>query len=229
MSTSVLQIEMLSRVASALGDMVNDVVFVGGCVTGLLVEDSFTLEHVRFTDDVDLIVNVITLTDWNQLQSKLRNLGFKENMEDTVICRMRLSGLKVDFMPIEKEILGFTNQWYKGALKNPVVYKLSDVIAINVISPVYFVATKIEAYEGRGNNDLLMSHDIEDVLTIFDGREKIVEEINTAEDKIREYIKAKLKELMHNDSFEYVIQGASRSDTEREKVILDRIKACLVD
>ncbi|MFK8012957.1 MAG: nucleotidyl transferase AbiEii/AbiGii toxin family protein [Marinicellaceae bacterium] len=228
MSTSALQIEMLSRVASALGDLTNDVVFVGGCVTGLLVEDSFTLEHVRFTEDVDLIVNIMTQADWNQLQSKLRKRGFKENMEDTVICRMRLGGLKVDFMPIEKDILGFTNQWYKGALKNPVKHKLTDEITINVISPEYFIATKIVAYEGRGNNDLLMSHDIEDVLTIFDGRVQIVEEINAAEDNIRKYIKAKLKGLMQKDSFEYVIQSVSRNNMQREKVIFDRIQACLV-
>lgn len=229
MSTSELQIDMLSQVASALGDMVSDVVFIGGCVTGLLVEDSFTLEHVRFTDDVDLIVNIITHADWNKLQSKLRNRGFKENIEDTVICRMRLGRLKVDIMPIEKEILGFTNKWYEGALKNPLIHKLSDNITINVISPIYYVATKIEAFEGRGNKDLLMSHDIEDVVTIFDGRAQIVDEINTSEDNVRKYIKAKLKDLMRKDSFEYLIQSVSRSDTQREKVIFDRIEACLVD
>lgn len=222
-----LQIEMLSQVAIALGDIVNDVVFVGGCVTGLLVKDPFTLEHVRFTDDVDLIVNIITHADWNQLQSKLRNRGFKENMEDTVVCRMRLGGLKVDIMPIEEKILGFTNQWYKGALKTSMLYKLPDNISVNIISSVYYVATKIEAFVGRGNNDLLASHDIEDVITVFDGRVQIIDEIKQAEDNVRRYITTKLRELLELDNFEYLIQSVSRGDSFRENLIIERIKKCL--
>ncbi len=190
-----LQIDMITQVAKALGDLLDDVVFVGGCVTGLLVDDAFTLEQIRFTDDVDLIVNIITRSDWNQLQSKLRNRGFKENIEDTVICRMRLAGLKVDIMPIKKEILGFTNQWYQDALKHPMPYKLAD-ISVNIISPVYFIATKLAAFEGRGNKDLLSSHDIEDVVTLFDGREQVVNEIKKAEKKVQQYICSKLNSLL---------------------------------
>jgi predicted nucleotidyltransferase len=220
------QIDMITQVAKALGDLLDDVVFVGGCVTGLLINDAFTLEQVRFTDDVDLIVNIITHADWNQLQSKLRSRGFKENMEDTVICRVRLAGLKVDIMPIKKEILGFTNQWYQDALKHPLPYKLGD-INVNIISPVYYVATKLEAFEGRGNKGLLSSHDIEDVVTLFDGRAQVINEINTAEKKVQQYICTKLNAMMTNENFEYVIQGVARGNLQREQVIINRIEACL--
>jgi hypothetical protein len=49
---------MLVKVAEALGDMLSEVVFVGGCTTGLLVTDDFTKEQIRYTDDEDLIVNI---------------------------------------------------------------------------------------------------------------------------------------------------------------------------
>ena len=48
-----LQIDMITQVAKALGDLVDDVVFVGGCVMGLLINDVFTLEQVRFSVGVD--------------------------------------------------------------------------------------------------------------------------------------------------------------------------------
>ena len=52
--------QMLVIVAQALGDeLLQQVVFVGGCTTGLLITDKATLESVRYTDDVDLITRVI--------------------------------------------------------------------------------------------------------------------------------------------------------------------------
>ena len=51
---------MLRRVAEALGEELREqVAFVGGCTTGLLLTDPFTREQVRSTDDVDLIVSVM--------------------------------------------------------------------------------------------------------------------------------------------------------------------------
>jgi hypothetical protein len=46
-----------------------------------------------------------------------------------------------------------------------------------VISPPYFIATKPEAFKSRGRGDYNNSHDLEDLLTVIDGREAIVEEI----------------------------------------------------
>ena len=52
--------EMIITVAKALGDdMLKEVAFVGGCTTGLLLTDDFSKEAVRYTDDVDLIINVV--------------------------------------------------------------------------------------------------------------------------------------------------------------------------
>ena len=45
------------------------------------------------------------------------------------------------------------------------------------MSPPYFVALKLEAFEDRGSRDFLYSTDFEDVICLFNGRESIVEEI----------------------------------------------------
>jgi len=227
MSVLQQQIAMITQVATALDDLLDEVVFVGGCVTGLLVNDAFTLEQVRFTEDVDLIVNVITHSDWRGLQNQLRKRGFKEDMTDTVICRMNLGNLKVDIMPIDKDILGFSNQWYKDAMKNPLIYEINPNLSVNIVSPVYYIATKIDAYLGRGKGDLLVSHDIEDLITLFDGRTEIISEYLNASDKVKSYIAKQLNYLMLDDSFEYVIQGVARNDVQRERLIIERIEKCI--
>lgn len=104
-------LSMLELVARALGEELRArVVFVGGSTTGLLVTDKFSREEIRFTEDIDLVVKVAAYAEWAKLQQTLRRKGFSESMEDDVICRMRLGSLKVDFMPDNKEILGFSNR-----------------------------------------------------------------------------------------------------------------------
>ena len=129
--------------------------FVGGCTTGLLVTDDFSRQGVRFTDDVDLIVGVAAKAGWYQLRAQLIDSGFTESMDDEVNCRMRLAELKVDFMPDDVDALGFTNCWYKEALATATLYQLQKNLQIRVVTPPYFVATKLEAYKGRGNDDPL--------------------------------------------------------------------------
>ena len=83
--------ELLKAVATALGDdFRNRLVFVGGCTTALFITDPVTLEDVRSTDDIDLIVDLARLHEWAMLLEELRTRGFVETADDDMICRMRL-------------------------------------------------------------------------------------------------------------------------------------------
>src|SRR5260370_14907626 len=153
---------MLETVVKALGDVLRGrLVFVGGCTTALFITDEITLEGVRATDDVDLIVDLVGRAQWAQLQEQLRQKGFAESPEDDVICRMRLGDLKVDFMPDDETILGFSNRWYAKGIETAVNHPLTDTITIKRLMPEFFLDTKFEAYVCPGNNDLLGSRDIE--------------------------------------------------------------------
>jgi hypothetical protein len=128
-----LQLSMMKKVAVALGpDFCRDVVFVGGCTTGLFVTDDFTLEQVRHTDDVDLIVNVFGRMGYYPLQEQLRQKGFKDDVDQnsSPICAMKLGALRVDFMPTDKKILGFGNLWYPKSFETATDYKLDDEVTI---------------------------------------------------------------------------------------------------
>ena len=132
---------------------------------------------------------------------------------------MRLGGLKVDFMPDDAKILGYSNLWYSEAFVSAQPYKLTEAITIKLLTPTYFIATKLEAYQGRGNNDPQGSHDMEDILNLFDGRADIITEIDVAKPAVRDYIAQQIGMLLDNDDFGYAIQAATRGDKNREDII----------
>jgi predicted nucleotidyltransferase len=224
---------MLQRVAVALGpELLAQTAFVGGCTTALMVTDAVSREAVRFTDDVDLIVHVLGGADWYALQARLQARGFGVSPEDEVICRMRLaaggvSPLIVDFMPDDETILGFSNRWYADALRTARPHSLPDGTVIRLVTPVYFVATKLEAFQGRGNNDPLGSRDIEDLLTVLDGRETLSAELAAADPGLQQVIAGQLTALLAHPDFEYAVQSTVRGNAQREALLFRRLEAII--
>jgi hypothetical protein len=221
---------MIGSVAKALGsDLVRKTAFVGGVTTGLFITDEYAREQVRFTDDVDLIVGVMTHGKWVQLKQELHARGFNESSDDDVICRMRLNGLKVDFMPDDEKILGFSNRWYALGLETAVDHKLTDGTPIRILTPPLFLATKLEAFRGRGREDLLTSQDLEDILILLDGRKSLSDEIAAAPEEVRDYIRKEIAALTRYDQFENAVIGNMTSDTGRVELIYKRIKEIAAD
>lgn len=217
---------MLETVAHALGpDLRERFVFVGGCTTALFITDTITLEDVRATDDVDLIIDLAGYGEWTQLQAQLREKGFSEAHEDNVICRMRLGELKVDFMPDDESILGFSNRWYPLGIETAVTYRLTEALEIKQLLPELFVATKLEAFLGRGNDDLLFSRDVEDILLIVDGREELMREIEDADPEIRTFIAEQLRVLQRHYDFDSFLTGNIRGPEGRVELVRDRFAA----
>lgn len=219
--------EMLINVAVALGDeLCQKMVFVGGCTTSLLLTDTFTIEQVRHTDDVDLIIHVLGLTPYYELQEELRSRNFKENPDvDDPICAMKLGELRVDFMPDDESILGFSNRWYREAFNTAEEYQLTPAISIKLVTPVFFIVTKLEAYLGRGKNDPLESRDIEDLLNLFSGRKELVSEIKQASEELQLFISNQIEVLLGNRDFEYAIQSTALNDKDRENLIFKRLES----
>src|SRR5271165_4850513 len=158
--------------------LVDQVAFVGGCVTGLLVSDP-AAAPVRPTLDVDVIVEAASYVEFAVLEQRLRQLGFHESPEEGApICRWVSGDLLLDFMPVDPSILGFSNRWYRPALEGAQKTKIGNH-EIRLITAPYFLATKLEAFHGRGKNDF-GSHDLEDIVTVIDGRPELVEEVHLA-------------------------------------------------
>lgn len=218
--------EMLNAVAVALGDDLRSrLVFVGGCTTALYITDPITLESVRATDDVDLIVDLAGFAAWAELMETLRQRGFAEAPDENVLCRMKLGDLKVDFMPADPAILGFSNQWYGRGIETAVTAALDDGLEIRRLTAPLFIATKLEAYRGRGGGDLIGSRDAEDILLLVDGREELGDEIGEADADIKTYIAEQIGGVLGDPNFDHFLQGNIRGPTGRADIIYDRLEA----
>lgn len=70
-----LNLMQLEEVASALGELLPHVTFVGGSTTVLLV-DEVAHHGVRYTEDVDVIVDVATQLEYQKLGKNYGSLVF---------------------------------------------------------------------------------------------------------------------------------------------------------
>ncbi len=214
----------LTRVAEALGDLREQVVFLGGAVAGLLVTDPIA-EGVRATTDVDAIVQAAR-AGFHRIEEQVAARGFTRDMDSAVICRWvhRESGILFDLMPVDPAVLGFSNRWYPYAMAtaNPVM--LADGLSIRMVTAVAFVATKLEAFASRGGGDILASHDLEDVLNIVDGREEFADELAAAPSDVRHAVRNAITALLANTDFLNALPGLV-AEPERAGIVEERLRA----
>ena len=92
-------LEILALAVNQLGDLADDMVFLGGCATGLLISDP-AAPPIRVTRDVDAIVQVLSRAEYYSLSDKLREHGLREDAsEDAPICRWLGGEIILDVMP----------------------------------------------------------------------------------------------------------------------------------
>ena len=197
---------LLELAGKKLGELNDDIVYLGGCTTALLINDPLALD-VRPTVDVDCIVDVISLVEYYKFKELLLKKGFTESIKDDVICRFRSNEVILDVMPTDQKILGFGNPWYKKVMQHAIKHKLSNNLMIKFISAPYFLATKLEAFKTRGKNNLWSSHDYEDIISVLLGCTEIVKQVAAADFKLITYLKKEFQQLLKNDQFEQTLPG----------------------
>ena len=202
----------LERTIELLEPLLDQLVFVGGCATGLLVTDS-AAGGIRPTKDVDAIVMVASYAEYAAVSDEMRALGFVEDNRDLApICRFRRDDLIVDLMPTDASILGFTNRWYVAAVTTAQTISIAGH-HVKLVDPVHFLATKLDAFHGRGQGHFATSHDLEDILMIVDGRPELLAEIERAEGDVRTYVASEINRLLANLDFVEGLAGFLLPDT----------------
>jgi hypothetical protein len=168
--------QMFEWVVKLLRPLLSDLVFVGGCTTGLLLTDS-AAGGIRPT--------------------------------------MRLSTLRRT-----RDTRRFPSVFETSASRR--TRQKAHRFAAGVL------ATKLEAFRGRGAGDVTLSHDLEDIVSVIDGRPEIVEEAAYAAGDVRRFIASQLSTLMANMEFREALSGFLLPDAAsqaRRRLLEARLEA----
>jgi hypothetical protein len=187
----------IKGIYNALGMLKDTVAFVGGATVSLYADNPDQLE-VRPTDDIDVLVEIGTYGDYIKIQDKLFELGFELDKESKVTCRFKYQGITVDVMPTDENVLGFSNQWYKEGFENIIPCMIDEYTKVNIFTAAYFIASKLEAFKGRGKNDGRTSHDFEDIVFVLDNRKQIWDEMSGSTPELYQYLKNEWQSILNN-------------------------------
>jgi len=218
---AVSNIATIERIARALGNLKEKMVFVGGSVVELYA-DTPEIADIRPTLDVDCVVDIqiCTYLEYSKLEDKLRGLGFQnDTSENAPICRKIYQGILVDFMPVNPDILGFSNRWYVDGIANKIESILPNGIMIYILSVEYYLATKFEALNSRGGMDIRGSHDWEDIVFIMNNCEKLTETIKKCPNScLIEYLQEQYYKLLKNKNIREIIYSVLPYHSEEENI-----------
>jgi len=206
-----------------LAPMLDELVFVGGCTTGLFITDP-AAGGVRPTKDVDAIVDVTSYAQYAALSERLRALGLAEDTTPGApLCRWRQRNLIVDVMPVSEHVLGFSNRWYSAAIETAQTLEVAGH-TVRVATPALFMATKLEAFHGRGGGDVVASHDLEDIIAVVDGRQELASEVAAAPTDVRDYVASELRALLDDRDFMEALGGFLLPDpaSQERRGLLER-------
>ena len=219
---------LFESVVSLLAPILDELVFVGGCTTGIFVTDP-AAAGIRSTKDVDAIVDVTSYAQYAALSERLRALGLVEDRsEGAPLCRWRHGNVIVDVMPTDESVLGFSNRWYPMAIETAWRLNIAGYRA-RIVTPALFIATKLEAFHGRGGDDIVASHDLEDIVAVVDGRPEIVDDVAAADEPVRAYISTEARSLLANPAFLEALAGFLLPDaaSQARRTILEERLAAL--
>lgn len=215
------QIDNLERVSAILSVLPDLFVFTGGATLPLYV-DEILWDDIRPTKDVDCVVEIYSQFDYHSLGERLRQVGLQECQEpESPLCRWLYQDLIIDVMPDNEKALGFSNQWYKAGITNKVSYILPSGRKIWIFPAVYLLASKIEAFLGRGK-DLRMSKDIEDIVILLDGCETLATQIHQSPSTVKTFVRKWFQ--ANRDNLQEAVLGFLPPSSEgREDLIFDLI------
>jgi hypothetical protein len=177
---------LFESVVRLLAPVLDELVFVGGCTTGMFITDP-AASGIRPTNDVDAIVDV---------------------------------------MPTDATVLGFSNRWYPETIDTATTIDVAGH-RVRLVTPALFIATKLEAFRGRGGGDVFASHDLEDIIAVVDGRPEIVRDVAAASRGVREYIAREIQALLDSHDFIEALSGFLLPDAAsqaRRSLVEERLR-----
>ncbi|MGF1636253.1 MAG: nucleotidyl transferase AbiEii/AbiGii toxin family protein [Cyclobacteriaceae bacterium] len=185
------------KVALALDSINEQVVYVGGAVVSLYIDDLAAVD-VRPTKDLDLTVKIATLGELEELREALNTRGFIQTSKDDVVCRFRYEDVLVDVMATVPIGWAPGNRWFEQGFNMAFIFYL-DNLAIRLLPLPYFLAAKFDAFFDRGIKDLWASHDYEDIVYLFNHTSDIAEQVLSSKERVKMYLNECASKILTNN------------------------------
>lgn len=215
---------VIKKIAQALGPLNQQVVYVGGAVVSLYINDP-AADDVRPTKDIDITLQIASLADLEKLREDLNAKGFTQTAEDDVMCRFRYDDIKVDVMSTKAVGWAPANPWFEPGFAHLETIEVEGE-TIRILPLPYFLASKYTAFKDRGSKEPRASHDLEDIAYIFDNQTELVEVIANAPEDVLSFLKEALSEILNDEAMQEAILGNLyyETQTERFEMIVEKLK-----
>lgn len=203
MKNTLINLKVISKIAKALGELNDRVVYVGGAIVSLYINDP-AAEDIRPTKDIDISLEILSLSELENLRILLNEKKFYQTSDATVTCRFMYDDVTVDVMSTQAVGWAPADRWFGPGFKHVETRKVEEQ-KIKILPLAYFLATKFSAFHDRGSKDPRTSKDFEDITYILDNRLDLVEQIINSPDDVRHYLISEFEIILNNKSFQEAI------------------------
>ncbi len=205
MKNTLINKQAVKTIATALGELNAQVVFVGGAVVSLYIDDP-SADDVRPTKDVDISLHIATFSELEKIRLSLTKKGFFQTSEDNVICRFRFQDIKVDVMSTQPVGWAPANRWFEPGFHHLQTAQL-DEVQVKILSLPWFLAAKFDAFYDRGFNDPRTSQDFEDIVYLLNYTTNLEKIILKADADVQLYLKEAFETILENQTVQEAVVG----------------------
>lgn len=213
--------EIIKKIAIALGDLNDKVVYVGGAVVSLYADDP-AADDVRPTKDIDIFLEIASYGKLAQLQEEIAKKGFYPATDQGIMCRFKYEDILIDIMATKEVGWAQADKWFEPGMKKLEKFQIADK-AINILHISYFLATKFNAFNDR-KEDARVSRHFEDIVYVLDNRINLVKEIISSPYDVRNFLIQEFKEIVKPEYKEAILAHLFyESQTERFKLLIEKL------
>ena len=174
-------------------------------MVSLYIDDP-AADDVRPTKDLDISMEIASVTELEEIRVKLNEKGFNQSHQDDVMCRFRYEDVLVDVMATKEIAWAPANPWFAPGFKKKQSFLIEDV-EILILPLPYFLATKYSAFDSRGRKDPRTSHDFEDIVYLFNYSSTLVDQVLKSDPDVKLYIQESCDEILNSEILQEALLG----------------------
>ena len=216
--------ERILNIATALEELNDEVVYVGGSVAQYYSKDAAS-HKLQTTFDVDCVIDISTYDEYNEFQERLYRKKFRnDHSEGAPVCRFVFNDEKVDVMPkVYIPLTGDSNSWYPDGIKHRISHDIGKGRRIYIFPVSFYLASKLEALRSRGGEDYRGAKDFEDIVYVLNSCSDLVKQIQSIDDeKVKSFLKTEFSALIERMNIREEIESSLTED-ERTEYVLSRM------